>query len=267
MPEAIRTRLLTALVLAALLLLALFALPVTVAGLMFGLLLLIGAWEWAALGGLTKAGGRIAYTAGAAVIAFVVWRYAGPTLGLDTLALIDIAVWVVGLAWLLRFPVRVPRRMTLLSGLIVLPLGWWLLTQLLAQRGPWWVLLLFAMVAAADIGAFFSGRAFGRVRLAPAVSPGKTWEGVVGGLLGAAAVGAAAALWQDVPVLRMALLAAAVAAISVIGDLTISMHKRSAGLKDSGRIFPGHGGVLDRIDSLLAALPVFLLGVAAMSGP
>ena len=266
MAEAIRTRLVTAIVLAALLLLALFALPVPVASALFAALLLIGAWEWAALGGLGSHGGRLAYAACAALIGFLIWRYAAAALGVDTLALVDIAVWAVGLAWMLRFPVRIPRRLSLLSGLLVLPIGWWLVTSLLGEHGPWWVLLLFAIVAAADIGAFFSGRAFGRVRLAPAVSPGKTWEGVAGGMLGAAAVGAAAAVALDLSVARMALLAVAVAAISVIGDLTLSMHKRSAGIKDSGRIFPGHGGVLDRIDSLLAALPMYVLGLEAVIG-
>jgi phosphatidate cytidylyltransferase len=160
----------------------------------------------------------------------------------------------------------VPRAFTLISGLIILPLGWWLVTRLLGGLGPWWVLLLFAIVAAADIGAFFSGRAFGKVKLAPAVSPGKTWEGVIGGLAGTAVVGTVAALAFGLPVMAMALLAVAVGAISVIGDLTISMLKRNAGVKDSGRIFPGHGGVLDRFDSLLAALPVYLLGLGVVAG-
>ncbi len=262
----IRERFLTAVVLAAILLFALFALPVWVGSALFAVLLAIGAWEWAALGGLGSTSGRSAYTAAALILGWLVWRWAGAGSGVVPLSVVDVAVWVVGLVWMLRFPVAIPRAFSLLSGLIVLPLGWLLVTELLGARGPWWVLLLFAVVAAADIGAFFSGRAFGRVRLAPAVSPGKTWEGVIGGLLAAAAVGVIAAVWLQWSLLSMALLAVAVGAISVIGDLTISMLKRDAGLKDSGRIFPGHGGVLDRVDSLLAALPVYLLGLGVVTG-
>ena len=101
---------------------------------------------------------------------------------------------------------------------------------------------------AADSGAYFAGSKFGRRKLAPAISPGKTWEGVIGGMVTAMVLAA------------LALLTALTAAISVVGDLFESLMKRHAGLKDSGTIFPGHGGVMDRIDSLLAALPVFVVG-------
>ena len=262
----IRERFVTAVVLAAILLLALFALPPIAGSVLFGVLLLIGAWEWAALGELRQTGGRLAYAAAALAVGWLVWALGTSGTSVATLALVDLAVWVIGLIWMLRYPIAIPRAFTLLSGLIVLPIGWWLVTGLLSDRGPWWVLLLFGIVAAADIGAFFSGRAFGRVRLAPAVSPGKTWEGVIGGLLCSALVGVLAGYMLNWSLLAMALLAVAIGAISVIGDLTISMLKRTAGLKDSGRIFPGHGGVLDRIDSLLAALPVYLLGLGVVTG-
>jgi phosphatidate cytidylyltransferase len=208
----------------------------------------------------------LVYAAAALAVGWGVWALGTSGTSVATLALVDLAVWVIGLIWMLRYPIDIPRAYTLISGLIVLPIGWWLVTGLLSGRGPWWVLLLFGIVAAADIGAFFSGRAFGRVRLAPAVSPGKTWEGVIGGLLSSALVGAAAGYMLNWSLLSMALLAVAIGAISVIGDLTISMLKRTAGLKDSGRIFPGHGGVLDRVDSLLAALPVYLLGLGVVTG-
>ena len=262
----IRERFFTAVVLAAILLLALFALPAAAGSALFAALLLIGAWEWAALAGLSGTGGRSAYTAAALAVGWLVWTLGTSGTSVAALALVDLAVWVVGLIWMLRYPVAIPRAFTLVSGLIVLPIGWWLVTGLLGGRGPWWVLLLFGIVAAADIGAFFSGRAVGRVRLAPAVSPGKTWEGVIGGLLCSALVGAVAGYMLNWSLPAMALLAVAIGAISVIGDLTISMLKRTAGLKDSGRIFPGHGGVLDRVDSLLAALPVYLLGLGVVAG-
>lgn len=126
---------------------------------------------------------------------------------------------------------------------------------------------LLAIVWAADVGAYAFGRLFGRTKLAPAVSPGKTLEGMAGGLLLAALAAGVAAALLGLPVARVATLGVATALVSVLGDLTQSMFKRNVGLKDSGRLLPGHGGVLDRIDSLTAAIPLFagglwLLGVA-----
>jgi phosphatidate cytidylyltransferase len=131
-------------------------------------------------------------------------------------------------------------------------------------RGAQWLLFALCLVWAADIGAYFAGRSFGRVRLAPLVSPGKTWEGVLGGLLLAALVALWGSRWFAVPVLPFVALCLVVVAFSIVGDLTESLLKRFAGLKDSGTLFPGHGGVMDRIDSLTSALPVLLLGLVVL---
>ena len=126
------------------------------------------------------------------------------------------------------------------------------------------MLFLLLLVWAADTGAFFVGRRFGRIRLAPQVSPSKTWEGVLGGLAAAVAVAALGASWFNLRHVAFLSLCLAVVLISIVGDLTESMFKRYAGVKDSGSIFPGHGGVLDRIDSITAAAPTFLLGLRWM---
>ncbi len=123
-------------------------------------------------------------------------------------------------------------------------------------RGPEWTLFILVLAFVADTGAFFAGRRFGRRRLAPEVSPNKTWEGVLGGLLLAAAVGACGALWFHLSMWRFVPICVAAAGFSVVGDLTESLLKRHVHLKDSGRLFPGHGGVLDRIDSVTAATPL-----------
>ncbi|MDX1496662.1 MAG: phosphatidate cytidylyltransferase, partial [Salinisphaeraceae bacterium] len=128
---------------------------------------------------------------------------------------------------------------------------------------------LLVIIWAADTGAYFAGRAFGKNKLAPKVSPGKTWEGVAGGL----ACSALMAWLGGWYVFQLAGLAAAgfvvlglaVAGISVVGDLSESMFKRHAGVKDSGQIFPGHGGMLDRLDSLTAAAPCYLLGLLLLN--
>ncbi|MGB5209717.1 MAG: phosphatidate cytidylyltransferase [Gammaproteobacteria bacterium] len=260
----IKQRLMTAVVLGIALLLLLFVAPLPVAGMVLGLLMTIGAWEWSALGGCKQPGTRVAYVllAGATGWLLQHFWFGNPTPPL----LLDLMVWLVGLTWMLRFPTPVPRLFSLGSGLLVMPLGWLFLFALLQEWGAQWTLFLFLLVAAADVGAFFSGRAFGRHKLAVKVSPGKTWEGVGGGLLAVAAVAAGGAVWFGTGLALTIAGAVVVAAFSVLGDLTISMLKRAAGLKDSGNIFPGHGGVLDRIDSLLAALPLFILVFGGIRG-
>ena len=118
-----------------------------------------------------------------------------------------------------------------------------------------------AYVWAADIGAYVTGRLIGRVKLAPQVSPGKTWEGVGGGVLLALAVAWVASAWLDLAPLPLLAVAVPTALVSVIGDLTVSMLKRNIGLKDTGRLLPGHGGVMDRIDGLIAAVPAYAAGL------
>ena len=127
--------------------------------------------------------------------------------------------------------------------------------------GAQWTLFILALAFLADTGAFFAGGQFGRLRLAPRVSPNKTWEGVIGGMLFALVFAVAGVWWFALPALSFLPLCLAAAAFSVIGDLTESLLKRHVRLKDSGRLFPGHGGVLDRIDSVTAATPVMALGL------
>jgi phosphatidate cytidylyltransferase len=128
-----------------------------------------------------------------------------------------------------------------------------------------WVLFTLALVWAADTGAFFAGRWLGREPLAPRVSPKKTWEGVLGGILASAVVAWLAASYVfTVDVGPFVLLCTAVAALSIVGDLTESMLKRAVGLKDSGNVFPGHGGMLDRIDSVTAAAPALVFALIAL---
>jgi phosphatidate cytidylyltransferase len=143
---------------------------------------------------------------------------------------------------------------------VLLPLYNALIALYLAS--PAILLGVLLIVWAADTGAFAAGKLFGRVKLAPKISPGKTWEGVIGGLLTVAILAAAGAYLFDARVDVLVPFCLAIACASVVGDLTVSMFKRTAGLKDSGTLFPGHGGVLDRVDSVAAAAPLFALGMA-----
>ena len=131
-------------------------------------------------------------------------------------------------------------------------------------RGAQWVLFALLLVWVADSGAFFFGRRYGRVRLAPDVSPGKTWEGVLGGVAVSALVAVGGSVWFGVPLPVFVPLCLAVVGFSIVGDLTESLLKRFAGLKDSGTLFPGHGGVMDRIDSVTGAAPVLFFGLALL---
>jgi len=176
---------------------------------------------------------------------------------------ITVLWWVVALLWLVCAPRRVGGVAAALAGILALVPTWLALARIdaLWRHGPEWIFFILTLAFAADTGAFFVGRNFGRVRLAAHVSPNKTWEGVIGGMTLTLLVGAVADGWFGLPLLPFLFLCLAAAAFSVVGDLTESMLKRHVGVKDSGRLFPGHGGMLDRMDSVTAATPVMALGL------
>jgi phosphatidate cytidylyltransferase len=261
-----RERILTALVLGALVVIVLLALPARAAVIAIFVVVLAGAWEWAALGGAQRPVQRIGYVAGVALALWLAWPASSDPSILRTMMIVAALWWLLALAWLAIRPASGGRVSALASGLLVLvPLGVGLGRLALTEPlGRYLLLFLIVLIAAADVGAFFGGRHFGRHKLAPLVSPGKTWEGVAAGMCGAALVAVVSAgLWSAaLPTwLAVCLL---VAVVSVVGDLTESMFKRRAGLKDSGSLLPGHGGVLDRIDSMAAATPVYLLGLGVL---
>jgi phosphatidate cytidylyltransferase len=152
------------------------------------------------------------------------------------------------------------RYAAMVAGLLVLVPAWLALVRLHAIA-PNLMLFLLLLVVAADVGAYFGGRTFGKHKLAPQVSPGKTWEGVYGGLIAGALLAVIGVFWFRMSIAPFIALCVVVVIASVIGDLTESLFKRHAGLKDSGSLLPGHGGVLDRIDSVTAAAPLFLIGL------
>jgi phosphatidate cytidylyltransferase len=265
----LKERIITAALLAAALLTVLFFASADVGVVLFGLLLLVGGWEWAGLARARRPVYRAVFVLFVALlIGWLAWWTPTGRMPAELLW-VQLGIWALAAGLLARFPLRLPPRMVALVGLILLPLAWLAFAHLLKTRafGASWVLYLFLVVAAADVGAYFFGRRFGRTKLAPRVSPGKTREGLFGGLALVACVGIGGAFWFDVSLPGLLALALVVAGVSVIGDLGISMLKRSAGLKDSGQLFPGHGGVLDRIDSLLAAIPVYVLGLHWLVAP
>jgi phosphatidate cytidylyltransferase len=278
----LKQRILTAIVLLALLLPVLWA-PMALPFQLFVLVAIgLAGWEWARLNGL-QGGAAVWFGVEILlVLALLVWT--APVLPLP-FWLLSLALWVVGGAWLLRGAspawAKRDRGLRLVLGfLLLLPAGLALLAW--KQAGLNALLSVMCLVWAADIAAYFGGRAFGRRKLAPAISPGKSWEGVWSGLLGVLLLALFWSQWADAqpwvdgpsvysrliqglgwPLALLALLL--LTALSVVGDLVESLIKRAAGAKDSSQLLPGHGGVLDRIDALLPVLPaaLALIGVAA----
>jgi phosphatidate cytidylyltransferase len=276
----LKQRVITAVVLLAILLPALFwpsAVPFAVVTLV---LIAAGAWEWGRLNGLGQAG-ALATAIVCLVLCVASWYGGLLARSLPVLWLVAGGSWVLMGALLLRAGVagwpKIPRPVRLAGGVLVLWLAWLAVAQA-RTIGVNFLLSVLVLVWVADIFAYFAGRTFGlkftKRKLAPAISPGKSWEGVWGGMAGVLLLAVAwtladANLHARVPSLyaRMAgqgwwlLLIAAIflAAMSVVGDLAESLIKRSAGVKDSSNLLPGHGGVLDRVDALLPTLPLAMM--------
>ncbi len=258
----LRNRILTALVLIPLVVWGVLALPTPWFTLITLLVMLAGAWEWNRLIPMPQSVPTPTYPV--LIGALCALLYLFPDTNLQAVILAAAVLWwMVVLLWV-RMPMagKGNRLFKLLVGLITLVPAW--LALMLLHEQPQWVLYLLVTIWLADSGAYFAGRRFGRNKLAPKVSPGKTWEGVAGGLLAsllfALAVGSLLD-WAGLSAMGFVVLTLVVAAVSILGDLQISLLKRQQGLKDSGKLIPGHGGVLDRIDSLTAAAPVFVFGL------
>lgn len=237
---------------------------------LFGVCALLVAHEWAALSGLQQGAARVAYVALVAlVLAAAWWALAQPQAALLLFGA-SALWWLWALRLLLGFPGSVPRAPTrnLMYGLgllLIVPTIVALAVVHQMANGALKLIYVFGIVWAADVGAYAAGRTMGRNKLLPKVSPGKTREGAVGGLLSvlvwALAWGQLAFAPQGLQWIWLLSLTLVAALYSIIGDLGISMFKRLTGIKDSGSLLPGHGGLLDRVDSLLATAPLMAMGL------
>ncbi|HVT36793.1 MAG TPA: phosphatidate cytidylyltransferase [Nevskiaceae bacterium] len=269
-------RVVTALVLLPLLLAAVWWAPTPWLYALFCAVAMVMAWEWSALMKWTQPARRWSYLAISAVLLAAAWLIPQRELLLPWLLGLAALWWIAAVLILARYPDNFAQRP---------PADWWmaplgvlmmLSTMLSLARlhampamhphgGALKLLYFFFIVFCADTGAYFAGRAFGKHKLAPKVSPGKTVEGAIGGFALVALWAATAGVWvfdvHGADTALLVVLSLLVAVISIVGDLTESMFKRIAGVKDSGTILPGHGGILDRVDSILAAAPVMVLGL------
>lgn len=270
----LKTRIITALILAPIAIGGIFFLPPAGFAVFTGIIITLGAWEWANMAGLSTQAARCAY---AAVVALVLYSL----LHVHALSVLWLAMlwWLVCLGLVRAYPALSqgwrPMPVRLLLGFLVLVPAWVGLNHLRTgvvefgqvTTGLLLILYVFFIVWVADIGAYFAGRAFGKAKLAPRVSPGKSWAGVWGGQAAVAVLAIMASLLVEASALQTLLLvivSLATGLVSVLGDLLESMFKRHRGIKDSSQMLPGHGGILDRIDSLTAAIPVFALLVTLL---
>lgn len=262
----LKTRVLTAIVALPIVFAAILFLKPVYFAVIFAALLLCGAWEWSALIGFTRTAFRVMYLIGIAMGIFLAAFF--PVL---PVLFVAVALWLWTVAAIIHYqcdgsgagfqfpPVRA------LIGFIVLISTWVSVVTLQTDTdmGPHWLILVLLITFAADVGGYFAGRALGSHALCSRVSPKKTWEGFAGGMIFSVFVAAIGGLLLSLSHQQYAyllLLTLITALFSVVGDLSVSLLKRMSGIKDSGTFFPGHGGVLDRLDSVAAATVIFVFG-------
>lgn len=274
----LKQRIITAIILLALVGVALFVLPVAGFVAFIALIVLLAAWEWSDMAGLS-AWQRPLFClliAALGAFAFIYCGFDKVTIDADRLRqllIVAVAWWAVALLFVQGYPGSAiwwqHPLVRVVMGVLVLTPAWigFVFLRYLPQ-GYLWIVAMVAIVAAADIGAYFTGRKFGRRKLAVQVSPGKSWEGFWGGLVSVSVVAViASTMINQLSLLQLLIIAIVTALASVLGDLLESMVKRQRGIKDSGWMLPGHGGFMDRLDSLSAAAPVFALSLLATLPP
>lgn len=255
-------RILSGIVMAILFFCAVFFLKETGFVIFIGIVMMVAAWEWARLSGIKAQPGRIAFAAAVGLLSFgiallEVQKY---------VLIITPFLWLLALYWVVTYPTEKSWKSSfvrLLFGLGILLTTWCSLAVLKHSPSFYtYLLILMGLVWGADIGAYCFGRLFGKHKLARYVSPGKSWEGVFGGVLCTQIGIISYCLYLDFSLIKtliFILVGLATVAVSILGDLTESLLKRNEGIKDSSNLIPGHGGVMDRVDSVTSASPLFVL--------
>ncbi|KPJ94677.1 MAG: hypothetical protein AMJ53_04800 [Gammaproteobacteria bacterium SG8_11] len=272
MEKGLKLRLISSLIAAPIAIWLIVGLPTTYFALVFSVFFVAGAWEWAALVSTPRFWLRWMYTAMTALIMIAAWfsQVSFPWF-INIVIAIAAGWWILVLFFVLTYPQssKLWNNVFLkgLAGFLILIPAWLAITSLHGSgpQGPYYALYMFMMIWLADSAAYFSGRIWGKHKLARQVSPGKSWEGVLGALAAVVVYTLIAGYFMGIlqmgvnSTLIFIVISLFAVLVSVLGDLAESMFKRQAHLKDSGTLFPGHGGVLDRFDSLTAAAPWFLL--------
>lgn len=269
----LKQRTITGLILAPIGIAVVLLLPTMALAVFTSLTVLVALWEWTRMSGFTSRPMRSGVVAIVMLVLVALWLARGETL-IWYLIVAGVAWWIVAFVWLRNFsfgaaPTRENAAIKLICGLLATLPAWVALTKIHSdpRSGPAWALLAMMLVSVADTAAYFTGSRYGKAKLCPQISPNKTIAGVYGALASGVLLSAAGGWLLHVRGLALvALIALALVTVvaSIIGDLFESLIKRQAGVKDSGTLFPGHGGMFDRLDGMFAALPVFALGKALL---
>ena len=270
----LKYRLITAAILIPLVLLAIFKLPEIGFVIFMGIIVMLGAWEWTRIAGIDKGILKFLFLS---VLLLLEVLFALNLAVLDEFIHFSLYVaiiwWIMAIVvlWLYSSGKDILCGQVFLKaviGIVILFPSYVALVDIRITEtlGSQYILFLLLLIWFADSAAYFSGRQWGQHKLLPKVSPGKTWEGVAGALLATLFLGFAGAQYFELPVWNFVLLSVVVTSVSIVGDLTESLFKRQAKIKDSGTLLPGHGGILDRVDSLTSATPFYLAGMLLIKG-
>jgi len=268
----LKQRVITAIILASVIISAVIFLPTQMFAILLAAIICLAAWEWAACAGFNTMPQKIVYVL-CILLCLITCLIFLQKQWIILIIACGIIWWLIAMLLVVRYQMNKNTNLSssffkaMIGGVVLVPAWLSLILIRLNTSGVSLILFLFFLIWLADSAAYFSGRKFGSKKLASNVSPGKTWEGVYGTLLVSLVFGASYAFYADMKIIvavYFILLALVTVSFSILGDLVESMFKRMAGIKDSSNVLPGHGGVLDRIDSLTSAAPVFFAGLWAM---
>lgn len=266
----LKSRILTALVLIPIVVSAVYFLHSTWFAALILVFILLGAWEWGAMSGYVDWRKRSLYTINFALFGSICF-YLRQTEIIANLVLVGVVWWIVAIYLIFTYKtssstISYGKTLRSIMGLLILLPAWLSFYQLhqFKPGGNLWVIFLLVLIWIADSAAYVTGKCWGKNKLCPQVSPGKTWEGVFGALLASLLFAALYSIvfnMQAIEIMIFLVVCTLTVIVSIFGDLIVSLIKREADMKDSGTLLPGHGGIMDRIDSLTAAGPVFLVGI------
>ena len=270
----LKQRILTALILFTLITIGILTLPTIYIALFMGLIIAVGAWEWSKLTELPNIVWRICYVMTILLLLGGAWFFVHQyKSSFFSIVFFSVCCWLIALVLVMQYPkynqCYSSKLNKALIGIVVLVPTWVAIVGLHSSDsyGPYLVIYLILLTSVADTSAYFGGKRWGVTKLAPVLSPGKSWEGVFSAIITTALFSALSTFFLGIAsqgiieILEFIILSLVVVIMSIVGDLTESLFKRLANLKDSGSILPGHGGILDRIDSMTAAAPSFVVGL------